>query len=80
MEKLKGEIMIESPEFYETGSARFTLMKVDSRLSGSIIEEFNRRNPQFEITLVYNEHGEPMFPYPDLRLASGWYCRLFEVI
>jgi len=77
VDKCLDGIKVEPSEYYETGSACFKLIRVDSKLAGVSIGEFHKRNSQFLVTLVYDEEGKPRFPYPDLTLMDGWHCRLF---
>ena len=62
-----------SPKFLRTGSATHFIIPVTKKVK---VSQINESGEAF-VTLVYDEHGSPIFPYPELYLKPGYYVRLF---
>jgi len=72
----KGE-KLESPSFLKTGSASFKIAQVGRKLAGKSIQELKKVFPHVLVTLVFDERGEPLPPYPELKIKEGWTIRVF---
>jgi len=77
VEKCREGICVDSPDFYEAGSATFKLVKAEVNLAGKTIRGLQNENPSLLVTLIYDEDGQPLVPYPELVVKKGWFLRIF---
>lgn len=63
-------------DYRTMGSPTFWLL--DARpFSGLSIEDFHRKYSNVYITLLYDEKGEPIPPFPELLIKESWKLRLW---
>ena len=75
--KCEQGIEIESPSYFDRGSAYFKLLPIDGKFIDLTVKDLMRMNPGFVITTVFDKHGNPLFPSPQLRVREGWSVELF---
>jgi len=68
---------IESPEYYESGSAEYELMKVSGKISGYSVNSLESAHEGLVVTSVFDASGRPVFPSSGLILTEGGMIRLF---
>jgi len=71
---------LASPDFYETGSAEYALIRVSAELSGKTVRYIKEMYPDLLVTNVYDRNGIPIFPRIDLNLREGFAIRVFGSI
>lgn len=72
---LKG-LKVESSHFMKAGSASFKLVKVDDNLDGKSVKEICR-SWKAHVAMIYDENGEPHFPYLETMVQKGWNLLFF---
>ena len=70
-------VALDSPDYYEAGSATFKVIKASADIAGKTIGDLTEKNPRVLITLVHNQEGRPLFPFSDLTVEDGWLIRIF---
>jgi len=70
-------LTVESPAYYETGSADYVSIEVPRGLIGKDIMFLQTDHPSVLVTNVYDSKGTPLFPRPDLKLGKKWLISLF---
>lgn len=75
---IKG-IQIESPTFLDNLPQTFKLLRVSESWEGLSLKEFKKKFPGFDITLVYDQDGKPIFPHNDLLLHRNWSIRIIDL-
>lgn len=66
----------KEPDYRDLGDPTYVL--VDGNVfAGLAVEDFHRRYPGLMITLIYNEEGKPVVPFPDRIIERGWKLRIW---
>jgi len=76
-ESCKSGILIESPSYYESGSAQYGLIRIGPGLVGKTVKTVESISENIQITSVYLRDGRPVLPSPDLMLKRGHIVRVF---
>jgi UDP-N-acetylglucosamine 2-epimerase (non-hydrolysing) len=75
-ERCSNGIKIESPIFLESLPKTFKLLRVPESWEGLSLEELKKKIPEFNVTLIYDHEGRPIFPQNDLILRKNWSIRI----
>lgn len=75
-ERCSKGIQIDSPTFLESPPKTFKLLRVPESWEGLSLEELKKIIPEFDVTLVYDLDGKPIFPQKDLIIHKNWSIRI----
>ncbi len=64
------------PDYRDVGHPTYALIDGD-RFAGLKIKDIHAEYPEVMITLVYDERGSPIIPYPERVIRSGWKLRIW---
>ena len=64
------------PDYRDLGQPTYALVNGD-RFAGLSIKDIHRNYPGLIITLIYDEKGNPVIPYPDRTIKNGWKLRVW---
>ena len=66
----------EEPDYRFTGHPTHVLLR-EHGFAGWRVEEVEREHKGLYITLIYDENGRPITPYPERRIKNGWSLRIW---
>ncbi len=66
----------KEPDYRNVGDPTYVLIE-GSMFAGLKIDDLHRKYPGLIVTLVYDENGNPVVPFPDRVIKNGWKLRVW---
>jgi len=66
----------KEPDYRDVGDPIYILVEGD-KFAGLKVEDFQKEYPNFIITLIYDENGKPIIPFPDRTIKNTWKLRIW---
>jgi len=66
----------KEPDYRDVGDPTYILVDSDA-FAGLSISDIHREYPGLMVTLIYDEEGRPLPPYPDRAVRTGWRLRVW---